>query len=110
MELRIRNKVLKIKDCKGLRSVRGLMFDKMEKYDGALIYANNIWMPFVKYHLDLFFLDKNFRVLEQQKAVPMSINPATWKIYSCKKARYCLEVKEGLIKNIKNEKFVVISN
>ena len=48
MLIKIGKKKLRIKDCKGLSSVKGLMFDEMKGLDGALIYGNSIWMPFVK--------------------------------------------------------------
>ncbi len=93
IEIKANGKTYRVKDCKGFASVRGLMFDKIDKYDGALIYANNIWMPFVKSKLDLFFLDNRMKVLEKQTAVPLTLNPKTWKTYSNKKAKYCLEIK-----------------
>jgi uncharacterized membrane protein (UPF0127 family) len=65
----------------------------MKDKDGALIYANNIWMPFVKQNLKLFFLDANKKVIGEQLAVPMTLNPKTWKTYTNKKAKYCLEIK-----------------
>lgn len=89
---------LRIKDCKGLSSIKGLMFDDMKECDGALIHANAIWMPFVKHNLDLFFLDKDFRVIDIQKAVPLTLHPNTWKIYRCEKAAYCLEIMPGKAK------------
>ena len=95
-----------IKDCCGLRSLTGLMFDN--KSEGALIHGYgkkiSIWMPFVLHELDLFFLDENFNVMKTEKAVPMTINPKTWKIYSCRNAKYCMEIKSNLLNgvNIKN--------
>jgi uncharacterized membrane protein (UPF0127 family) len=96
MKVKINNKIFEIKDCKGFRSMRGLMFDSLKKRDGALIYANNIWMPFVKHDLDLFFLDKNFCIIEKQRAVPLRWKRKTWKIYKNAEAKYCLEIKAGL--------------
>jgi len=108
IRVRIRNKAFRIKDCKGLASLWGLMFDKMKNIDGALIYANNIWMPFVKNDLDLLFLDKKFTVIDIKKAVPLTFNPKTWKAYVNWKARYCLEVKSGSVdKNILMKKVKV---
>ncbi|GEM_PF-2926184 len=89
------NRVLRIKDCRGLSSVRGLMFDKLEDKEGALIHANSIWTPFCK-PLDLYFLDEKFIVIEKQSAPPLTLNPKTWKAYLNRKARYCLEVKSGI--------------
>lgn len=97
MFARIGNKTVKIKDCKGLASLFGLAFDDMRGHDGALIYSNSLWMPFVKKNLDLLFLDSDFRVIDIQRAVPITLNPKTWKDYKNKKARYCLELKTGLV-------------
>ncbi len=84
------NRTLTIKDCRGIRSVRGLMFDS--RSGGALISGSSIWMPFVRHPLMLFFLDENMNVLKIQRAVPMTLRPKTWKVYSCRRARYVLEV------------------
>jgi uncharacterized membrane protein (UPF0127 family) len=65
----------------------------MDKIDGALVYANNIWMPFVRRKLDLLFLDKKFRVIDIQEAVPLTLNPKTWMVYKNYRAKYCLEIK-----------------
>ncbi len=98
MIIRAGRRALRIKDCKGLSSVKGLMFDSLKDVDGALIYANSIWMPFVKQELDLFFLDRNFKVVSSERAVPVTLNPATWKIYRNEGAKYCLEVKKGVLR------------
>lgn len=94
IKFKIGNRVFRIKDCKGLSSIRGLMFDDMTDKDGALIYANSIWMPFVKHKLILFFMDENFKILKKETAVPITLNPKTWKIYKCDKAKYCLEIRK----------------
>ena len=92
INFRLGRRVYRVKDCKGLSSVRGLMFDNSD-VDGALIYANSIWMPFVRHPLDLFFLDKNRKLIEKKRAIPLTLDPRTWKTYSSKKAKYCLEIK-----------------
>ncbi len=94
----VSGKKLRIKDCRGFSSVKGLMFDTMKNKDGALIYANNIWMPFVKHELDLLFLDEKFNIVKKEKAVPMTLRASTWKVYKCEGAKYCLELKAGLVK------------
>lgn len=97
--------LLRIKDCKGFASATGLMFNSLEKTDGALIYANNIWMPFCKKPLDLFFLDENFKILSVERAVPLNLfNTKTWKIYTNEKAKYCLEILAGKAKFKKRQK------
>ena len=101
VKVKIGKSTLRIKDCNGISSIRGLMFDSLQNYDGALIYANAIWMPFVKYGLDLVFLDKDFRVTDIQTAVPLTLHPKTWRIYSNDDAKYCLEIKAGKVRNLK---------
>ncbi|MBI5061020.1 MAG: DUF192 domain-containing protein [Candidatus Aenigmarchaeota archaeon] len=103
LKLKIGSKRLKIKDCKGLSSAKGLMFDDLSSVDGALIYANNIWMPFCR-PLDLVFLDADFKVILLKRAVPLTMHPKTWKIYFSEKAKYCLEIKAGLVKIKKGER------
>jgi uncharacterized membrane protein (UPF0127 family) len=95
LKLRVGRKVLRIKDCKH-SSGRGLMFDDLKNKDGALIYANNIWMLFCKKLLDLFFLDEDFRVVDVRRAIPLAIfDSRTWKIHANEKAKYCLEIAAG---------------
>ncbi|MBI5347235.1 MAG: DUF192 domain-containing protein [Candidatus Aenigmarchaeota archaeon] len=97
MKIKINKKIIEVKDCRGLSSVRGMMFDKKSK--GALIRGNSIWMPFVSTSLCLLFLDNNYKLIEVQEAVPMTLNPKTWKVYNCNRAAYCLELRKGIIKN-----------
>ncbi|MBI2172861.1 MAG: DUF192 domain-containing protein [Candidatus Aenigmarchaeota archaeon] len=98
MRISAGKKMFSVKDCRGLSCVRGLMFDGMEDIDGALVRGSSIWMPFVKHELELFFIDRNMKTIKKSPAVPMSLNPKTWKTYSCNGARYCLEMKKGLCK------------
>jgi len=104
--LRIGGRTLSIKDCPGFASARGLMFDSLKDKDGALIYANNIWMPFCR-PLDLYFLDAKFRVLQKQKADPITLNRKTWRIYEDKKASYCLEIRQGMTNIRKGAKIIL---
>ncbi len=92
IRMRIENRQVKLKDCRGLSSIRGLMFDDIKEYDGALIYGNSVWMPFVRHKLILFFLDEDMKILEKKSAEPMTLNPKTWRIYENKKAKYCVEI------------------
>jgi len=97
MYARIGRSTLRIKDCRGLASIKGLMFSNMEDFDGALIHGNTIWMPFVKHDLDLLFLDKDMNVLSVEHARPATLNPITWRTYQNKGAKYCLEIRSGLV-------------
>jgi uncharacterized membrane protein (UPF0127 family) len=104
IRVKLGKKTLRIKKFGILGSARGLMFDDMKKTDGALIYGNSVWMPFVKYDLDLLFLDENFIVVDVQKAVPITLNPKTWRFYDCSRAKYCLEIKRRPLKTKKGMK------
>ncbi len=108
MIIKIGKKKLRIKDCKGLSSMRGLMFNKMKNIDGALIYGNSVWMPFVKHELDLLFLDKDCKIIDIQHAFPMSLKTSSWTVYVNKKAKYCLELKSGLVNAKKGMKVIII--
>ncbi len=92
ISVRIGGRTFRVKDMRGWKSAIGLMFDS--ESEGALIDGNSIWMPFVTSPLHLYFLDRGFRIVRHEFAVPLTINPATWKIYSCRDARYCLELRE----------------
>ncbi|MBI4019648.1 MAG: DUF192 domain-containing protein [Candidatus Aenigmarchaeota archaeon] len=84
--------IFTVKDCRSLLSaMHGLMFDSLN-HDGALILGGSIWMPFVKKPLHLVFLSKELTVTSVQYAVPITLNPTTWKTYSDKNAKYCLEL------------------
>ena len=107
MFIKVGSRVLKVKNCNGFASLCGLAFDDMKKHNGALIYSNNIWMPFVKHELDLLFLDSDFKILDIQRAIPLSLNPKTWKYYKNKNARYCLELKSGLVSARKGLKVII---
>lgn len=85
-----------IKDCTGLRSIKGLMFDSMKNTDGAMIYGSSIWMPFVRQPLQLIFLDRNDAVLKVMNAIPMTYHPKTWKFYTCIHASRCIEMKNEI--------------
>ena len=80
-----------VRDCRGLKSAIGLMFDCSS--EGALVEGNSIWMPFICSPLHLFFLSEDMKILKYEYAVPLTFHPSTWKVYSCRKARYCLELR-----------------
>ena len=50
------------------------------------------WMPFMHYSISMIFLNKDKEVVDIKQAIPMTINPRTWKFYAPKKAgKYVLE-------------------
>lgn len=53
-----------------------------------------IWMLFMRYPLDLIFLDKNMKVIAILKNIPsLFFNPKTWKTYYPEeKCKYVLEL------------------
>ena len=94
MRIKAGNRTLDAKDCTSLLSaMRGLMFS----HEGvALVRGGGIWMPFVAKSLWLYFLDNALKVISIDYAVPLTLSPETWRVYSCRGASYCLESAEAL--------------
>ena len=94
-----------------LELTKGLMFK--EKGNALLEFPYksraSIWMLFMKYPLWLYFLDENGKIIEKKYAVPLSINPKTWRIYKPnKKVKYVLEIDYRERFNAKiNEKLTI---
>ncbi len=83
---------------------KGLMFAKPQEVNGMLIDfrrmgKHEIWTVFIIGHLDIFYLDEDFTVVEKYERVPpVSLNPRTWGVLSPKlRARYALELWAGKI-------------
>ena len=82
---------------------KGLMFKK--KGRALLIFPINakhsIWTAFMKYPLDLIFIDDSFKIIDIiENTPPLTLNPKTWKTYSPKKkCRYVLETETGIAKS-----------
>ncbi len=84
---------------------KGLMFRAALAEDGGLLMdfkdetKPGIWMPFMRFALDLVFIDEDKRVVDVRENVkPLSKNPKTWRIYMPKKCcRWVLEIKAGKI-------------
>lgn len=75
---------------------KGLMGKKEIKHDEALIIkpCNSIHMFFMKFSIDVIFIDKNDRVCEMIK----NIKP--WKVSKIiKEAKYVIELKSDKINN-----------
>ncbi len=89
-----------IKLCRSFGSLmKGLMFKKEGKalLDFKREGFYGIWMLFMRFSIDMAFLDKNKEIIDLKRNVqPISINPKTWKtFYPKKRARYVLEVEHG---------------
>ncbi len=84
--------------------IRGLMF----REDGALLMdfgkdcKPGIWTLFMKFPLDIVFIDSSKKVVEvRHDALPLSLNPKSWRIYRpSKKCRFVLEVRSGIAKEL----------
>lgn len=77
-----------------LERLKGLMFDDdMKEFDGLLITScNSIHTMFMRFAIDVVFLDKNFRVIKIiKKLQPWRV---TWFYFS---ASQVLEMKEGTL-------------
>ncbi len=61
------------------------------------------WMFGMRYPIKIVFIDKNKKVISVQKAVPLSLNPASWKIYRPEeRCKYVLELGRDI-----NKKFEI---
>ncbi len=86
-----------------LRNTKGLMFSRSGR---MLMRSPNdsraaIWMPFMRYGLDLIFIDRSKKIVDIiYGAAPIRIlKPGTWKLYIPKKrCRYVFEIESGLAK------------
>ena len=80
---------------------RGLMF----REEGRILMEfpvrekQGIWMPFMKFSIDVAFIDDEKKVVDVFRNIPpISISPSTWKIYRPERmCRYVLEVESGLL-------------
>lgn len=80
----------------------GLMFRKMPSpmlivFDREARHA--IWMLFMRFPIDLVFLDSEKRVVTIYENIePLSLDPRTWKIYRPRKrAKYAFETEAGWV-------------
>ncbi len=67
---------------------------------------HSIWMPFMRFPIDIIFIDSNKRVVDvKENCRPLRfLNPFTWKLFWPKKsARYVLETKAGLVESTGTE-------
>lgn len=90
-----------VADTTGKRAL-GLMFRKQPK-PLVLVFRgearHSIWMLFMRFPIDLVFLDSQHRVVTIHENIkPISFDPATWGIYRpSKPAKYALEVAAGWV-------------
>ncbi len=86
-----------------ISQLRGLMFSNFKEQDGALLSFGHdgyhgIHMFFVSKPLWIYWLDRNYVVIDKKLAKTVSLNPATWIVYSPKKpARHVLELQKDLL-------------
>ncbi len=100
----VKNIKLRAGNCKFnvlyLKNPFELMFGLMFRRKGNALMEfpwegkPGIWMMFMRYSLNLVFLDKNLKVIDILKNIPpLSFNPKTWKTYyPKKKCKYVLEL------------------
>ncbi len=100
LKIRNRNFFVEVADTWWKRT-KGLMFKKtLAPFHGLLIEfpktgKYGIWMLFMKFPLDLIFLDESMQVVDAIHNVPpiSLLRPSTWKIYKPRRpARYVLEI------------------
>ncbi len=88
------------------QKTKGLMLrEKLEKNHGLLMDFESerkpgIWMPFMRFPLDLVFISADKRVVDVKENVrPISLDFKTWRIYvPAEKCRWVLEMNAGDVK------------
>lgn len=93
------------------KKMKGLMLRNSLGEGSALLMVfsgesqRGIWMPFMRFPIDVIFLDSRKRVVTLHSDVmPMTKNPRTWKIYrSASPAKYIIEANTGTIKKSRTE-------
>lgn len=83
------------------KKIKGLMFRKSLPKGHGMLFTfgyegkHGIWMMFMRFSIDIYFLDKEYRVVDCVKNVK-PFNPfkiSTWRVYTPKKlAKYVLEI------------------
>jgi uncharacterized membrane protein (UPF0127 family) len=84
----------------------GLMFRKKLSRDSALLMVfekpgkHSIWMPFMRFPIDIVFLDSRKRAVGlHERARPISFRKGTWRVYyPDKPAKYVIEMAAGMVK------------
>jgi uncharacterized membrane protein (UPF0127 family) len=85
-----------------LQKAAGLMF-RAKPPDGGLLMVfrtegcHGIWMPFMRFPIDIAFYGKNSRLISTiRNAEPISLNPKTWRVYRPERpCKYILETAVG---------------
>lgn len=93
------NKELKAMHAKSVPALtKGLMFKKKGNMllEFPISRRHGIWMLFMRYPLDLIYINQEKKVTEIKKDIPpLTFDPRTWKTYNPRhKARYILEVEK----------------
>jgi uncharacterized membrane protein (UPF0127 family) len=96
IKVKLKNLEIEAIYIKGFSIYRGLMF---KKEGNALLEfpeekRYKIWTLFMRYPLDLIFINKDKRVVEiMEDTLPITLNPKTWRFYKpVNSFRYLLEL------------------
>jgi uncharacterized membrane protein (UPF0127 family) len=95
MKIKIRNSVIEVDVADNFwKRLIGLSFSKKKNMFFPLPFKDkwSLWMFAVKYPLKIIFIDNKKIVIDVKEAIPLSLNPKTWKTYKPKKpCKYILE-------------------
>ena len=81
---------LKIREAKSFKDkLLGFMFKKSADYSILFEKCNSIHTCFMRFNLDIIFMDKNKNIIKEVK------NLKPWRIAVCRKAYYVLETPSG---------------
>jgi uncharacterized membrane protein (UPF0127 family) len=86
-----------------MKRVMGLSLSEKKNMFFSMPYESkwSLWMFTVKYPIRMIFIDKDKKVVDIQKGVPITHDPETWKTYTPEKpCKYILETPFNIKINV----------
>lgn len=83
-----------------ISQTKGLSFSEKKNilFKFPMSYYWSFWMFGVPYNIDIAFIDESKRVFQIEKAVPLTLNPRSWRAYKPKKpCKFVLETTQNIV-------------
>jgi len=100
MKVKVRNKNIEVDVAdNSIKHFMGLSFSKKKNMLFKMFYEKRwrLWMFGVDYPINMIFINGDKVVVDVQKAVPITSDPNTWKIYRPKEpCKYILETPHNI--------------
>jgi len=83
-----------------ISQTKGLSFSKEKNilFTFPVNYYWSFWMFGVPYNINIVFIDESKKVFQIEKAVPITLNPRSWRTYKPKKScKFVLETTHDIV-------------